>query len=318
MIILPKKNIPEKPEIADDIWASATKNRHKSWLRKFMRAIYGPDFSCEENNEKSAELLAESSLGNAAAIPELLQKGAAVNGADLLGFTALMHAAESGHTKAVQVLLEHGADVNAVDNIGCAAVTVAAEAGHMDIVRLLLEHGANVDVLVLNDKFLAAATAGQWETALTMLEQGADINAEDEGVTALIMAAESGAAATAGTLLDRGADVHLTTAGRSALSVAAQAGHGEVARLLIDRGAELGQRELDEWLIDAADKGQLEMVKVLLSQGADVWAKDFYCRGRALDVAVFQGHDEIAAILREAEVVQPKPAWEDCGKEGTR
>ena len=284
MIILPENTNPAKPEIADDIWASATKNRNKKVLRKFMRAIYSPDFSCEDNNEKSMMLLAESYLGNAAAIPELLKQGADINGSDVLGFTALMHAAENGRTEAVQVLLEHGADVNAVDNLGCTAVTVAAEAGHLDIVRLLLEQGADVDALVLNDKFLAAAAAGQWEKVGTLLDQGADVNATDDGSTALILAV--------------------------------QAGHGEVARLLLERGAELNRRELDEWLIDAAEKGHFELVKVLLSHGADVWAQDYYCRGRALDVAVDQGHDEIAAILREAEVMQPKPGGEDCGKEG--
>ena len=87
--------------------------------------------------------------------------------------------------------------------------------------------------------------------------------------------------------------------------------------LLIDRGAELNQRELDEWLIDAAEKGHFELVKVLLSHGADVWAKDYWCRGRALDVAVDQGHDEIAAILREAAAVQPQPGGEGSGKGGT-
>ena len=284
MIILPEKTNPAKPEIAAEIWASATKNRNKKVLRKFMRAIYSPDFSCEDNNEKSMMLLAESYLGNAAAIPELLKQGADINGSDVLGFTALMHAAENGHAKAVQVLLEHGADVNVADNMGCTAVTVAAEAGHLDIVRLLLEHGANVVELVLNDKFLTAAAAGQWETVGTLLDQGADVNATDDGSTALILAV--------------------------------QAGHGEVAQLLIERGAELNRRELDEWLIDAAEKGQLELVKVLLRHGSDVWAQDYYCRGRALDVAVDQGHDEIAAILREAEVMQPKPGGEDCGKEG--
>ena len=69
VIILPEKPNPAKPEIAADIWASATKNRHNKWLIKFMRAIFSPDFSCEDNNEKSAMLLAESYLGNAAAFP---------------------------------------------------------------------------------------------------------------------------------------------------------------------------------------------------------------------------------------------------------
>ena len=278
MIILPENTNPAKPEIADDIWASATKNRNKKVLREFMRAIYRPDFSCEDNNEKSVMLLAESYLGNADAIPELLKQGADINGADLLGFTALMHAAENGRTEAVQVLLEHGADVNADDGVGSTAVTVAAEAGHLDIVRLLLEQGGDVDALVLNDKFLAAVAAGQWEKVGTLLDQGADVNATDDGSTALL--------------------------------VAVQAGHGEVARLLIERGAELNRRELDEWLIDAAEKGHLALVKVLLSHGADVWAKDFYCRGRALDVAVAQGHDEIAAILREAETIQNRHGYE--------
>ena len=315
VIILPEKTNPAKPEIAADIWASATKNRHKSVILKFMRTIFCPDFSCEDNNEKSAELLVAAYRGEAEKIPELLRQGADIDAADILGFTGLVHAAENGHQNAVQVLLEHGADVNAGADMGNTAVVVAAEGGHLDIVRLLLEYGANVDSLVLNDKLLTAAKSGQWQKVWALLEQGADINAEDEGDTALCIAAEAGETAAAATLLDRGADVNC---GYNALRAAAKAGHGEMVRLLLERVSKLSQQELDEFLIEAAAKGHLELVKVLLNYGADVWAQDYCCRGRAIDVALDQGHDKVATMLREAEALQPKPACEGCGKEGTR
>lgn len=293
MIILPEKTNPAKPEIAADIWASATKNRHKSVILKLMRAIFCPDFSCEDNNEKSAELLVAAYRGEAEKIPELLRQGADIDAADNLGFTGLVHAAENGHPKAVRVLLEHGADVNAGAEMGYTAVVVAAEGGHLDIIRLLLEYGANVDLLVLNDKLLAAAKSGQWQEVWALLEQGADINAEEEGDTALCIAAEAGETAAATALLDRGADLN---SGYIALRAAAKAGHGEMVRMLFERVSKLSQQELNELLIEAAAKGHLELVKVLLNYGADVWAQDYYCRGRAIDVALDQGHGEIVAM----------------------
>jgi hypothetical protein len=85
-----------------------------------------------------------SENGNLEIVKLLLDNGAAVNGVDSTGMTALMLAAERGHLQIVILLLDNGAAVNGVDSTGMTALMLAAEAGHLQIVILLLNSGANI------------------------------------------------------------------------------------------------------------------------------------------------------------------------------
>jgi len=60
------------------------------------------------------------------------------------GRTPLMLAAFRGDAAAVLNLLERGADVNARDGDGDTALMFAAHKGHALVVALLLQYGANV------------------------------------------------------------------------------------------------------------------------------------------------------------------------------
>jgi ankyrin repeat protein len=60
------------------------------------------------------------------------------------GRTPLMLAAYRGNAAAVINLLERGADVNARDEAGDTALMFAAHRGHGLVVALLLQYGANV------------------------------------------------------------------------------------------------------------------------------------------------------------------------------
>ncbi|MCE9507785.1 MAG: ankyrin repeat domain-containing protein [Alphaproteobacteria bacterium] len=55
-------------------------------------------------------------------------------------------------------------------------------------------------------------------------------------------------------------------------------------------------RDMDDALSTAAFAGHLEAVKTLLEQGADPFGRN----GAALNLALFDGHHEVAALLQEA------------------
>ena len=79
----------------------------------------------------------------------------------------------------------------------------------------------------------------------------------------------------------------------------ATTGYAAKELLALLKRAMLTQMNLNKALIDAARKGDTATVKALLAAGADVNARD-YCGATALMLAEWNGHAEIANILRNA------------------
>ena len=149
---------------------------------------------------------------NAAAVKDLLKKGADVNAAQGDGMTALHWAALNGDADVAQMLLYAGANVGAKTRIGgYTPLHLAAQVGNASVIAPLVAAGAQV----------GAATA--------------------TGATALMQAAHSGSADSARILLENGADPNAkeTANGQTALMFAAAADRLDVVKLLMGRGADL-------------------------------------------------------------------------------
>lgn len=83
--------------------------------------------------------------GEVRTIQKLLENGAAINGRDQHGWTALHRASFKGKVDAVRALLEKGIDIGAKDEDGYTALHCAAESGQTEVVELLVKKGAEVD-----------------------------------------------------------------------------------------------------------------------------------------------------------------------------
>ncbi|MED6145330.1 hypothetical protein PIB30_024083 [Stylosanthes scabra] len=83
--------------------------------------------------------------GEVRTIQKLLESGAAINGRDQHGWTALHRASFKGRMEAVRVLVEKGIDVDAKDEDGYTALHCAAESGHADVTEFLVKKGADVE-----------------------------------------------------------------------------------------------------------------------------------------------------------------------------
>ncbi|AFM27021.1 ankyrin repeat domain-containing protein [Desulfomonile tiedjei] len=84
------------------------------------------------------------------------------------------------------------------------------------------------------------------------------------------------------------------------LMEAAVRGNLEVMKLLLDKGANIDMVDQDGWtaLMGATVQGRIEPVRLLLEHGADVNAKN--CNGEtALVMATGMQHSEIEDVLRE-------------------
>jgi ankyrin repeat protein len=97
--------------------------------------------------------------GDAAAIGELLQRGADVDARDRHGQTGLMLAAHAGHREVVSTLIDHRADLNVTAKFGLSAVMLAIVAGRPEVARLLATAGADLSLMGSGAPGFAGKTA---------------------------------------------------------------------------------------------------------------------------------------------------------------
>jgi ankyrin repeat protein len=142
------------------------------------------------------------------------------------------------------------------------------------------------------------------EGVRSVLSKGADPNCEtdDKRHTPLWMAACRGLLEITRLLLDAGANANAVDfKGTTPLKEAAQIGATEVAQLLIDRGANLDLAPSvlkDGPLIVAAAQNHIEVVRILLTAGANSWAQQSggWC---CLHYALLNKNKEMAALVLE-------------------
>ena len=118
----------------------------------------------------------------------------------------------------------------------------------------------------LNDQLFEAVRKGDAAGVTAALDKGADVNAKFRyGATALFKAAERGNVDVAKILLDRGADVKVkdTFYNATAMTWALDGKHVGVVKLLLEKSAE----DVDDVLMNGAQEGNEELVKVALERG---------------------------------------------------
>ena len=147
----------------------------------------------------------------------------------------------------------------------------------------------------LNEKLLRACRAGKYDSALKLLEEGADVNARDNiGYTPLMRACEGGHTDIAEELLARGADINAKgPLDRTALRSAVSSGDVKTTKLLIRKGADVKAKDvtgktafdydknrrlqgaLNEELLRVCEDGwDVDYASRLIEYGADINAKN--------------------------------------------
>lgn len=117
--------------------------------------------------------------------------------------------------------------------------------GNFDMAKLLVENGADVNASM--DMITALHIASALQTSVAkdiinfLLENGADIDAAGpKGETPLMSAAASGQFNTAQLLIEKGANVHaVSSEGETPLMSAVIGGNINVVKLLVEKGADI-------------------------------------------------------------------------------
>lgn len=218
--------------------------------------------------------------------------------------TPLLLAAMHGQTEVLNVLLQRGASLRATTPEGNTALHLAAARGHVDVIRRLIEAGARTDSPngSQNTAAMLAAEGGHTK-ALDLFIQNDKAVLEDVPLAA----ARSGQILTFRLLLDSDPAQDLNALrhqwgrpNRTVLMEAARLGRVEMVRMLLVQGAHpdvtTDQPERVAALHLATLAGQTEAVLLMLEFGAEVDLRD----GRnstAVMHAAASGNIDILRIL---------------------
>ncbi len=221
---------------------------HQGWNERLFAAVSGDD--CAE-------------------VRRLLKEGADPNARKPGGRSPLMLAARNGSADLLRLLVDAGADLNARDEEGETALDFAAFAESDEKVKLLLMAGA--DASGSGQALCFAARTGHRALLEALLKAGADVNGRDsEGKTALFYAVSRDDPALVKTLLDAGADPNLRDqSDQTALFLTSDL---HLVKALLDAGADVNAGLEAGWtaLTEAARKGDLALAKALIAAGADL------------------------------------------------
>lgn len=168
-----------------------------------------------------------------------------------------------------------------------------------------IEQTATKSVKVYDtDLIMESALNGNLETVKEALNNGFNVNTVDANKrTPLMLAAYNGHYELVKLLIENEADVNLTDAvNRTALMFASTGSFVPTVSILLQSGAKPNMIDSEEkWTaaMMAASEGQLEVLKVLVSNGADLKMVDVDGES-SLDFAKSKGHKAVADyILKE-------------------
>ena len=265
----------------------------------------------------STPLHLAAQAGDVGSLRALLDAGTPVDVGDADNSTPLDVAAQSGQLDAVRFLVEHGADVRHSDNNGMTPLHFASYEGHADVAGYLLEHGADPAAMTNRGSVAlhGAALRGSTPTVAVLLEHGVPVNARNAAGYTPILSGTSGQADAemVRLLVEHGAWVDdRDREGTTALHNAAWRGNLDIVRYLIEQGASLNALMNgggNTALHNAASIGNIEVVRVLLDAGADVDCRTTW-GATPLQWAARQGGEDVVQLLLERGA-DPRAAGDD-------
>ncbi|XP_055364209.1 ankyrin repeat and SAM domain-containing protein 6-like isoform X2 [Betta splendens] len=201
-------------------------------------------------------------------------------GREFMDITALMVASQHAHEATVRLLLEWGSDVNfSQKTTGWGPLMAATLSGKVVVAQQLVEHGADPDRLnVLSKTAFELAMQLKQRDIKTYLDSITTVRPQTDDERRrpdVFSALKFGNSQLVKEILEEDpAQVNsLNQEGASPLMMAAVSGQLEVVQLMVEKHADIDKQDaVHGWtaLMQATYHGNKDIVKYLLSQGADV------------------------------------------------
>ena len=268
-------------------------------------------------------LLSDAVINNNIEMAELLLKYKAdINAVVDIKSSVLMIAVDNNNMEMVKLLLSYGADIDYQGFRGRTALFCALEYNrkeNIEMVKLLIKNKADVNIAYDGDyeneetPLMYAVMKGYKETVKILIENKADINKRNiYNANALLYAYMYGHEDIADILLQNGSDsldksLKVCDLNQSTLLNhnvplinAAHYSTNEVfLQKLIDSGADVNYKNDDTALTEAASYNNINAVKVLLKNNANVNVQNYYDM-TALMSACRNGNLEMTKMLLDA------------------
>ena len=254
------------------------------------------------NNNGSTTLHFAAEGGNIEIVRELVDRGCDVNAVKVNGCTPLHSAAGCGRTEAVHELVKCGASKSVVAGNCGTPLHQAALQGHLETVVAMLEEGCPIEAVNGNGTTALhfAAQGGHVKVVRELVGRGCDVDTvKENGCTPLHSAAGFGRTEAVYELIKLGA-TKSAVAGKfgTPLHQAAFEGHVKAVEVLLEidacepdmikTDAASLKVQTDSHLVNICDSvgetpvmyavqgGQVDMFKLLTSQGGSVTDRDIY------------------------------------------
>lgn len=212
--------------------------------------------------------------GQEAVAKVLIEAGADVNAADENGFTPLHAASLKGLAGIVRLLLANAARADVEDVDGWMPLHAAVLRKHDAVVGLLVGRRKDGPEIVAQTTELLqdGVVRTMWD------EKAQEKSAGSTVVSGLRYAANTGNAEMVLALLENGADIDAEddVGGSTALTVAASLCYPDIMQLLLQNGVAINKPDRKGWTAlhyAAYSEEGLDLVKLLLENGADIEAK---------------------------------------------
>lgn len=299
---------------SDELLNLLKKNKKKTGVAEIIELINECGINASSKTEinigdvthyaNSTPLMIASSYGHYDMAKALIDNGALVNLRADDGFNALMEAVRTGNIEIAKLLIEHNSDINIKNKDGKNMIMIACEKGNEEMFNILIENNADI-----NEKsswgasaLIYASEKGNINIMQYLIDNGIDVNgkADDNGDTPLLWAVTGENPYEASKLLiENGADINATNDSGVAPATILAASTPKVVKLLKDNGADLDTKFLDYYppIAIAAGAGNLEIVKALVENGADVNYYPNDINYTAIFHAIDQHNYEVAEYL---------------------
>lgn len=272
---------------SDELLSLLEKNKNKTGVREIIELINEGGINAFSKGEiiignvthyaNSTPLMIASSYNHYNIAKALIDNGALVNLRAGDGFNALMEAVRTDNIEMAKLLINNNSDINIKNKDGKNMIMIACEKGNEEMFNLLIENNADINAKSSwgASALIYASEKGNINIMKYLIDNGIDVNgkADDNGDTPLLWAVTGENPYEASKLLiENGADVNAANDSGVAPATILAASTPKVVKLLKDNGADLDTKFLDYYppIAIAASVGNLEIVKALVENGADV------------------------------------------------